>query len=217
LPTAPQWPAHWQADDRLVRPSAYAYACSACSQCCRDKLIRVNPYEVARLASARSVSTTRFLAECTDGVALNRRADGTCIFLDDHGCTVHADRPLVCRLYPLGRRLDEHGVETFHHLEPHPQTAGRYGEGSTVQSYLDSQRAAAFLAAADAYLAVFARLFGRLEALEGGPGVTDWPEASARSSDWLDIDGALGTPHAGESVEQRMAAHIQWLDQRELG
>jgi Fe-S-cluster containining protein len=215
-PIPTPWPASWRVEDRLTRSSPYAYACGACSRCCRDKVIPVNPYEVARLAAARSVSTSRFLAECTDGVALKRREDGTCIFLGTGGCTVHADRPLVCRLYPLGRRIDAEGAETFHHATPHPQTAGVYSERGTVQSYLDSQGAAPFLAAADAYLAVFERLFKRIEALEGGVGVSDWPDESGRSSDWLDIELALGAPRDGESAEQRMAAHIRWLDQRDV-
>ena len=50
--------------------------------------------------------------------------DAQMLFLGERGCTVHADRPLVCRLYPLGRHIDEHGAESFYHLEPHPQTEG---------------------------------------------------------------------------------------------
>ena len=52
---------------------------------------------------------------------------------------------------------------------------------------------------------------------EGGDGVTGWPEAPRESPvDWLDIDAAIGEPQPWESVEQRMVAHIQWLDAREI-
>jgi hypothetical protein len=34
--------------------------------------------------------------------------------------------------------------------------------------------------------------------------------------DWLDIDLAIGEPKDGETVEQRMAAHIRWLDECEI-
>jgi Fe-S-cluster containining protein len=212
-----QWLPHWRPADRLVRESRYAYACSGCSRCCRDKVITVNPYEVARLARSQAMSTTQFLAEHTSDVALNRRADATCVFLGEKGCTVHPDRPLVCRLYPLGRHLNAEGQETFAHLAPHPETAGHYSEDGTVQQWLDAQGAGAFIAATDAYLGVFHRLFTKMAEHEGGEGVGDWPDDPRASPvDWLDIDLAIGEPKDGETVEQRMAAHIRWLDEREI-
>jgi Fe-S-cluster containining protein len=200
-----------------VRTSRFSYACGACSRCCRDKRIRVNPYEVARLARSQGISTSRFLSDYTDGVELQRRDDGTCVFLGEAGCTVHPDRPLVCRLYPLGRHVDPAGRETFSHVAPHPETAGRYSEEGTVQDWLDSQGAGPFLEATDAYLTVFYRLFAAMAAREGGGGVTGWPEdAGNRPTAWMDIDSAIGPPRNGESIEGRMAAHIRWLGEREV-
>jgi Fe-S-cluster containining protein len=211
------WPRHWRRSDRLARSAPFAYACGACSRCCRDKGIMVNPYEAARLAASQGLTTTRFLAECTDGVHLRRRGDGDCIFLGERGCTVHADRPLVCRLYPLGRHRETTGEESFTHAEPHPETAGAYSEAGTVQDWLDSQGAGPFLEAMDAYLDVFQALFARLAAREGGDGVEDWPEDSGdRAHAWRDIDMAIGPPKPGETLEARMAAHIRWLAAQEI-
>ena len=62
-----------------------------------------------------------------------------CVFLGPRGCTVHPDRPLACRIYPLARWVAPDGDESFGHLEPHPQTAGLYGTRGTVDDYLTSQ------------------------------------------------------------------------------
>ncbi|APV48543.1 hypothetical protein BWI17_01880 [Betaproteobacteria bacterium GR16-43] len=212
-----QWLPHWRPEDRLVRTSHYAYQCGGCGQCCRSKVITVNPYEVARLARSQGISTTQFLEQHTSGVALNRREDDTCVFLGEHGCSVHADRPLVCRLYPLGRHVSREGDETFSHVAPHPQTKGHYTEQGTVQSWLDSQGAEPFISATSAYLDAFHRLFAKMAEREGGDGVTGWPDAPRESPvDWLDIDAAVGEPQPWETVEQRMAAHIRWLDAQEI-
>ena len=48
-------------------------------------------------------TTTDVISRYTrDGTALAVRPDGSCVFLGPQGCSVHAGRPLVCRLYPLG-------------------------------------------------------------------------------------------------------------------
>src|SRR5262249_30242634 len=111
------------------RASPFSYRCGACTRCCFEKVIPLGPYEVARLAHNRGVSATEFLATYTTeaGTTLLSREDGGCVFLDERGCGVHADRPLACRLYPLGRIVGANGVEYFVEVEPHPETAGVYG------------------------------------------------------------------------------------------
>jgi Fe-S-cluster containining protein len=108
--------------DSLNRDTPFGFSCNRCLQCCRDKKIQVNPYEIARLAARLGISTTVFIAEHTDagGVHLRFDDEGACVFLDAQGCSVHEDRPLVCRLYPLGRHLDGSDIETFSEVEPEP-------------------------------------------------------------------------------------------------
>ena len=63
------------------------------------------------------------------------RDDGACGFLGEAGCTVHPDRPLVCRLYPLGRAVAPDRTETFAALTPDPETAGVYGaDGASMKN-----------------------------------------------------------------------------------
>lgn len=145
---------------RYRRDSAFSYVCHGCSRCCHDKIIQLNPYEVARLAENRGISTTEFLACNTEhnGTALRRVEHGACVFLTPQGCGVHPDRPLVCRLYPLGRRVTAEGEETFHEVTPHPQTEGDYGTDGTVEEFLMRQGAAPFIEAVDRYVQVVGRM-----------------------------------------------------------
>jgi Fe-S-cluster containining protein len=223
--TAPlPWPRTWHSDDRLVRSSPFSYQCGACGQCCRDKLIQVNPYEIARLAAELAISTTRFIELHLDGVYLRHREDGSCSFLNDQGCSVHAARPLVCRLYPLGRNVSANGLETFTHLLPHPQSLGTYGEHSRVQDWIAEQGAQDFIDAVDAYLHLFHRLFKSMELDEGSAlGVRDWPEHAALLAmpEMLDIDRMLADdpdtprePHVASTVAQRMAWHCEVVVRR---
>jgi Fe-S-cluster containining protein len=158
----------------------------------------VNPYELARLARGLGVTTSDVIARFTvdGGTALAHRADTGCVFLGAEGCTVHADRPLVCRLYPLGRIVRPDGGEAFIENEPHPDTEGLYGEDGTVDSYLESQSVGPYIAAADRYYAVFTRL------MSGGN--DDRPESTTSIDPRAFIDADLA-PRMDASAEGESA------------
>lgn len=189
-----------QRDSAMTRSTPFSYACGRCSRCCHHKGIALNPYEVLRLARHEGLTTTEFLARFSDraGTQLKQRAGGACVFLGAEGCGVHADRPLVCRIYPLGRHISPEDEETFSELEPHPQTEGRYGTQGTVGDYLDAQGAEPFIRAADRYLNLFRELADSLaeqvarlaaperEAVKGN--FVRPTDDAAPDSAWLDID-----------------------------
>jgi len=85
------------------------------------------------------------------GTELRRKENGSCVFLGPEGCQVHADRPLACRLYPLGRQMDADGNENFATIEGHPQSEGEFTNKGTVADYISGQEAGPFMDAADAY------------------------------------------------------------------
>src|SRR5262245_42571997 len=131
------------------RSETFGYVCHRCSRCCRNKDIQVNPYEVARLARARNETARQFRAAWTiDGTVLRRKSDGSCVFLGPQGCEVHADRPLVCRLYPLGRHLRSDGSEYFTIQKGHPLSEGEFTERGTIAHYLEAQGVEPYIAAA---------------------------------------------------------------------
>lgn len=212
------------------RDSAFSYTCHACSRCCHDKAIQVNPYEVARLAQNRELSTTELRSRYTEanGTILKRTAAGACVFLTQQGCGVHPDRPLVCRLYPLGRRVTAEGEERFHELAPHPQTEGEYGTSGTVDAFLSRQGVQPFIEAVDRYIELVARMAAALVAKAGGDGgAQDEVRDAARElasgdgkdiPDWLDMDQVVGRYceqnglAAPTQLEQKLTLHIKAIE-----
>lgn len=212
---------------RFPGERAFSYVCHRCRNCCHDKLIQVNPYEIARLARHLGLSTTRFIRDHLEqAVYLRRQADGACVFLGPEGCTVHADRPLVCRLYPLGRHVGPAGGVEFSELEPHPATKGVYGCDGTAADYIAQQGVAPFIEAADRYLALLNRLY---QAWREAPEEPDAAAAQAGPEeaggpDLLDLDRAVagycasrGLPEPVD-VEARMQVHLQaiaaWMEEQ---
>ncbi len=202
-----------------TRASAFSYECRACGRCCREKLIPVNPYEIARLAAHLGIGTGEFIERFTEGgTALKVRDDVTCIFLAGSGCGVHADRPLACRLYPLGLVRGPEG-EAVVELEPQPGSEGVRGENGTVADYLAAQGVAPFLDASHRYHDALDRLVAALTSACG-------PESAAQAlageavpaaaPEILDVDAALALlAQRGiarpETVDARVALHLAYL------
>jgi Fe-S-cluster containining protein len=127
----------------------------------------LTPYEVLRLARNLGLTTKQFIAEFTveGGTILRFRSDNrACSLLNEHGCSVHSDRPAACRVYPLGGSFDFGGGEKFALLTPHPESAGVYGttatlqRGDTVASFLNGQDIAPYQRANQRYAELLTRL-----------------------------------------------------------
>lgn len=209
-----------------TRSSPFGYACGGCGACCRGKTIPLNPYEVARLAAHQGVSTTEALARFTNdcGASLKSRDDGSCVFLGDKGCNVHASRPLACRLYPLGRHVAGNGDETFAEVVPHAETLGVYGGPGTVADFLAAQGAGPYMAASERYLALLRRMLSTLalrddvvEVCDDATRIVRTTPAEADAS-MLDVDAVvtrwcaergLAVP---DDVEARVALHVEAVE-----
>lgn len=89
--------------------------CRGCSSCCRGmgNSVILDPLDIYRLTVGLSCTfeelmTDKIELNVVDGVILPNLkmsvGDETCAFLDAAGrCSIHAQRPGVCRLFPLGR------------------------------------------------------------------------------------------------------------------
>jgi Fe-S-cluster containining protein len=202
------------------RGEAFGYICRRCSRCCHDKEIQVNPYEVARLARRRGETTSDFRTAWTrdgGGTTLRQTETGACVFLGPEGCTVHSDRPLVCRLYPLGRHALADGTEWFSRLEGHPQSAGEITDRGTIGEFLEAQKAQAFMTAADDYFRWLCAAQVRLgQDVPSKP--SDQPaQDAALAADLIDLDTAIarhcaatGTPEP-QDMEDRKHLHLEIL------
>jgi len=208
----------------LVRDSAFNYECGACGRCCYHKRIPLGPYDVLRLARHGKLGTGEFLRRhvAPDGPWLASRPDGSCVFLDGGRCTVHADRPLACRVYPLGRWVAADEVETFRTLRLHPQSAGRYGQDGTVAGFLERQGLSPYFDAVDRLQSLFYRLFDALQGvLPARPELRQVTEAALLAptddaglpgfAEWLDAD-AIVTRYCrqhGQAVPEDVEAVLQ--------
>ncbi|MCK1641650.1 YkgJ family cysteine cluster protein [Bradyrhizobium sp. 157] len=214
-------------DFNMKRDSPFSYACHACNRCCRNKAIRVSPYEILRLARYLGISTTQFIANHTEagGTVLRTNENGDCGFLGERGCSVHPDRPLACRIYPLARWVSPDGEESFGHLTPHPHTAGIYGTSGTVQDYLDHQQLAPFFEMSERYGKLYQAMVDLLEKLdpdeldrrpERRAAIDELP-AGTLASMWVDIDLTIAHANMNSrdqhvSVEEAINIHIQSIE-----
>ena len=151
----------------LTRESAFSYSCNRCKKCCHDKRINLTPYEILRLARNLRITTGEFISKFTEegGTILRFRSeDRGCSLLGEDGCTVHADRPGACRIYPLGGSFQLDGQERFALFTPHPESLGVYGTpdtlkpGDTVASFLEAQAIAPYHEANKRYVELLTRL-----------------------------------------------------------
>jgi uncharacterized protein len=221
----------------LRRDSPFSFACRACGRCCQGKIILVGPHEILGMSRALGIGTTEFLARYTreGGTTLKVTEDGRCVFVGPGGeCLVHPRRPLVCRLYPLGRRTDEEGRESFALYGAFPGCEATVGRDGTVAGFLDSQGVGPYIEWSRRYSGIYRRmieLMGRTEPEqdpEQEPGLKPEPTtADPLLSPWLDIDASLAehcaarglTPPA--DIDAAIDLHIQameeWLEALETG
>ena len=92
--------------------------CAGCGACCRGMgdTIVLDPYDIWQLTAGTGKPFQALLGNCLDlhveeGVILPhlmmRKDTESCTFLGPDGrCTIHAFRPGICRLFPLGRQYD---------------------------------------------------------------------------------------------------------------
>lgn len=204
----------------LARSSPFSYECGGCGRCCHGKRITLSVYELARLAAARGTTTSEILAAHTaeSGTVLRFGPNG-CTFLEGGRCSVHAGRPLACRLYPIGRYLAPDGQESFVEVEPHPETEGAYGDAATIADWIAAQGAAPYIDAAAKTYALLQRLFDLVE--DGAVRAALTSDAPV-ASDWLDVDAVVTRASAerGEpeptNVEARFTVYLnaleRWID-----
>ena len=197
------------------------------------------PHEVLGMARHLGISTTEFLALHTDngGTTLLFGADGRCGFLTESGCKVHPRRPLVCRLYPLGRATDGAGDEKFALFPKEEGCEAEFGTDGTIEGFLESQGVGPYIEWSVRYGELYKRMLGLLERLDiqGKVSVGEGPEGPAAGtaaseqageraplSAWQDIDASLAEHCAAKGlavpagIDEAIALHLEamreWLD-----
>lgn len=112
-------------DGKIYRSSDMARLgcndCEGCSACCKGmgNSVVLDPYDVWRLTRGLGVTFSEMLGKqlmlsVVDGLILPslnmENQTGACPFLNTEGrCSIHAFRPGICRLFPLGRYYHDGG------------------------------------------------------------------------------------------------------------
>lgn len=99
--------------------------CKGCSACCQGmgSSIILDPYDVYRLTTGLNIKFEELLISHVDlnvveGIILpNLKMNGkneSCTFLNEEGrCSIHAHRPGICRIFPLGRIYENGSFQYF--------------------------------------------------------------------------------------------------------
>jgi len=219
--------------------------CSRTGTCCHDKNVSLNPWELICLAKAKGLSSKEFQLQFCDlgGIRMrfikekDSKFESTCSqYVDGFGCSVHEGRPLVCRLYPLGRQ--KQGAETiymyqgneFPCLKGCPEVVNL--PYLTVGDYIDGQSASSFELMQDTYLEFMQEIadIGFALFLETGLASSDngttlsiWRKMGEENPEQLferigpEWVSELMTPSVSESVTEGIefaSLHLELLQQK---
>ncbi|MFT3752898.1 MAG: YkgJ family cysteine cluster protein [Paludibacter sp.] len=97
--------------------------CSRSGNCCHGNKVLLNPWELACLANEKKISAREFRDLYTIWSGVRLRFNGAVGYVGKRacsqykvgtGCSIHVARPLACRLFPLGR-LIQNGATTYIH------------------------------------------------------------------------------------------------------
>jgi uncharacterized protein len=145
--------------------------CSRTGTCCHGKQVLLNPWELLCIAKEKNISPREFQDLYCDLGGIRLRFDGNkdalgqsaCSqYIENFGCAVHLGRPLACRLYPLGRQIQNEEVQyifegkAFPCLNGCPEVTGL--PHLSVGEYLEGQVSKKFENAQDEYLEVMQNL-----------------------------------------------------------
>jgi len=99
---------------KLSTDSILPLTCSRSGTCCFGKSVMLNPWELLSFSKEKKISTREFRDLYCEFGGIRLRFNGktdkkgqqACSqYIDTIGCSVHLGRPLACRLYPLGRKI----------------------------------------------------------------------------------------------------------------
>lgn len=124
------------------------------TSCCRDVSIVLTPYDVLRMKKTVHLDSSEFLEKYTLLACGNKPKlplvllrmnpeDRRCPFVTEEGCSIYADRPWACRMYPLGlaEPMAPHPTERGFYFVIHENLCHGHGNGSkcSVRDWVRSQ------------------------------------------------------------------------------
>lgn len=152
---------------QLSTDSILPLTCSRSGTCCFGKAVMLNPWELVSFSKEKKLTPREFRDLYCEFGGIRLRFDGkpdkkgqnSCSqYVENMGCSVHLGRPLACRLYPLGRKIQFDKAHYIYEGDTFPclTDCAEVLElpKMSVGTYLKGQEAAQFENAQDAYLKV---------------------------------------------------------------
>lgn len=191
--------------------------CTRSGFCCHGNHVFMNPWELFCLAQEKQISTREFRDLYCDYGGLKLRFNGkvdstgkaACSqYVENFGCSVHLGRPLVCRLFPLGRQIQNEEAHymyqgsTFPCLNGCPEVVNL--PQLSVGDYLKGQLTESFENAQDAYLELMQNLADSAFTL-----LLDTGLAESGETQTLSIWRTMGNEEITELVDR---IGNEWID-----
>lgn len=152
---------------KLSAASILPLTCSRSGTCCFGKAVMLNPWELLCFSKEKKIPVREFRDLYCEFGGIRLRFDGkpdkkgqnACSqYINGKGCNVHLGRPLACRLYPLGRKIQFDTAHYIYESDTFPCLTDCAEvlklPKMSVGEYLKGQNAAPFEKAQDAYLIV---------------------------------------------------------------
>jgi len=140
---------------KLKLDDTFTFSCnhslSCFNQCCADINIVLTPYDIIRIKNRLNISSDEFLnkyAVIPFGkqqklpvvlLKMTENEGKTCPFVEGSGCSVYADRPWACRMYPLGLAASDKGEEFYFIMQEEGCLGLSEKKEMTVQDWLADQ------------------------------------------------------------------------------
>lgn len=191
--------------------------CSRSGTCCHGNLVMLNPWELACMAREKKVTPREFRDLYCDFGGIRLRFDGkpgwsnkkACSqYIENFGCSIHIGRPLACRLFPLGRLIQNNEMSYMYQGDMFPCLASCPEVTNlpylSVGEYLKGQQTEAFEKAQNEYLKLMQDLADIAFEL-----LLDTGLAESGDKETLRLWRVMGTEQAEDLVTR--IGH-EWLD-----
>lgn len=149
--------------DNFIGPGdTFQFSCKRHGDCCTNRNnnpIICSPYDSFNLQTHLGVNSGEFKKYFADLILasdsefpvmllsspkINDYAD-QCVFLDNNNCRVYEARPLVCRLYPLGRILDNDMTSYFFKVNTASNCGLGKGPSHTIDEWINKTKSRPYL------------------------------------------------------------------------
>lgn len=93
--------------EEVIQERLAAFQCRRCNMCCKQPgFVYVTPAETEAIAAFMGRDVFDFVNDSCEVVdrrrlVLKKRADESCVFLTESGCSIHAVKPGQCRDFPF--------------------------------------------------------------------------------------------------------------------